>query len=72
MMEDDGYDNTIDLMMGHDVIEIREEEYEEDIQNINMTDQFDGCSFTIPEQEQSTEVIRVQIPSHTTEEFWHW
>ena len=53
MMEDDDDDNSTDLVMVHEDIEIREEEYKEDIRNINTVDQFDGCSFTLPDHERT-------------------
>ena len=74
MIEDNDGDNIPDLVMGHDNIEIREEEYEEDSRDIpTMTDRFDGCSFTIPDHEScthDTETMSVQVPSHTTKNFW--
>ena len=56
--------------MGHNEIEVREEEYEEDISDITIIDQFDGCSFTIPNHEQHTAIISVQIPPHIEAELW--
>jgi len=70
MLEDDEYDYNTNSVMGHDDIEIREEGYEEDIRDITIIDQFDGCSFTIPNHDQCTEIISVQIPPHTKEELW--
>ena len=66
--------NIPDLVLGQENIEIREEEYEEDDQNSSTTtDQFDGCSFTLPDPEScahETETISIQVPTHTTKELW--
>ena len=71
MIEDDDDDNIPDLVLGHENIE---EEYEDDDQNSSTTtDQFDGCSFTLPDPESrahETETISIQVPTHTTKEFW--
>ena len=72
MMEDDDYDNNRipNLISYPEEIEIREEEFDEDVNEITATDQLDGCSFTLVINPITDEIINIQLPEHTSKDFW--